>query len=297
MSDFDTKYKFYLDIINKRLDRYTCAIPCNYAILYDSMRYSLMCGGKRIRPILALAVCEMLDKNIENVIPYACAIEMIHTFSLIHDDLPCMDNDDYRRGKLTNHKIYPEAIALLAGDSLQNLAFDIMIADLLKDKNIARSKVRAMQVISTCSGANGMIGGQVIDLQSESKKIDISLLKEMHNMKTSALIKAPILASAILCDVNSNVLNVLEDYANNIGLAFQIKDDIMDVEGDVSLMGKNAGSDVSRHKSTFVTAYGLEQSKQMLLELTEKSLSILKNFSSKSGFLSSLTLYLSNRSN
>jgi len=253
-----------------------------------------MAGGKRLRPVLALATAEMFDKDIQEVLVYACSIEMIHTYSLIHDDLPAMDNDDFRRGKLTNHKVFGEAMSILAGDALLNLAYEKMIKDALISNN--ERKLKALGIIAEYAGALGMIGGQVIDLESEGKRVDSDKLKTMHRLKTGALIKAPVEASAIICGASDTEIKLLSNYASNLGLAFQIKDDILDVEGSIETMGKNPGSDAICEKSTYVTMYGLDKSKIMLEDVTNEGVSFLEKFDAKAQFLKELSLSLVRRS-
>ncbi|MCX7843257.1 MAG: polyprenyl synthetase family protein [Clostridia bacterium] len=295
--DFKEKYQNLVEAVNLELDKLTAEVDCPQRAIYQAMRYSLMAGGKRLRPVLAMAVSEMLGGNYEEVLPFGCAIEMIHTYSLIHDDLPSMDNDDYRRGRLTCHKVFGEAKAILAGDALLNLAFEVMSDEMLKSQGNIASKAKAMSIIAKASGVSGMIGGQVIDLESEGRIIPAALLGKMHACKTGALIKAPVLASAVLNNASCSELEALESYAENIGLAFQVKDDILDVEGDSSLMGKPAGSDEANQKSTYVSIYGLDESKRMLAELIDKAVKSLCIFGQNAQFLKALAEYIMIREN
>lgn len=296
--EFFDKFKNYTSIIEKALNEYFSDVDKDYITISNSSRYSLLAGGKRIRPVLCLATGDMLNNNSHNLLPYACAIEMIHTFSLIHDDLPCMDNDDYRRGRLTCHKVYGEGIAVLAGDALINKAYDIMISDCVS--NATKGKILAIKTISTATGENGMIGGQVIDIESEHKSISYELLKKMHSMKTGALIKAPVQVACNICDASIEVYKILEKYATSLGLAFQIKDDILDVESDSVAMGKTIGKDQANEKSTFVTLFGINKAKELLNENTDISLSCLgklKIMGYDTEFLEQLTNYLLERNN
>jgi geranylgeranyl diphosphate synthase type II len=295
--DFKKQLEEYTSLVNEYLDRYVVEKELPERSVYTSMRYSLLAGGKRLRPVLALAVCDMLGGKREEVLPFACAVEMIHTYSLIHDDLPAMDNDDYRRGRLTNHKVYGEALAILAGDGLLNLAFEVMLESILKSQENQEFKVRAAAVIAKASGVEGMIAGQVIDLESENKKVAAEILDRMHRHKTGALIKAPVVSAAVLCGVSEDSINKLECFAQNIGLAFQIKDDILDVEGSLEKLGKKTGSDAQKEKSTYVTLYGLEKSIKLLNEITEEAVMTLKDFGEKAVFLEKLAKYLVNRDN
>lgn len=287
----------YVDLVNEHLDKYVVEKELPEKSIYTSMRYSLLAGGKRLRPILSLAVCDMLGGRIEEVLPFACAVEMIHTYSLIHDDLPAMDNDDYRRGRLTNHKVYGESLAILAGDGLLNMAFEVLFESILKSKENQELKIRAAAVIAKAAGIEGMIAGQVIDLESENKKISADVLDRMHRHKTGALIKAPVISAAVLCGADEDSIKKLECFAQNLGLAFQIKDDILDVEGSSEKLGKKVGSDTQKEKSTYVSLYGLEKSKKMLNEITEKAVMSLKYFGEKAVFLENLAKYLVNRDN
>lgn len=293
--EFKEKYGYWLNITNKALNEMVKEKDSPETNIYSAMRYSLLAGGKRIRPVLSMAVCEMLDGCIDEVLPFACAIEMIHTYSLIHDDLPAMDNDDYRRGKLTNHKVYGEAMAILAGDALLNQAFEVMADAILLNPEKMSEKVRVMKIIANASGTNGMIGGQVVDLESEGKAISADTLEYMHRCKTGAIIKASVLTGAIIGGAGQDELANLEKFAEKLGLAFQIKDDILDIEGSFEIMGKKQGSDMAKGKSTFVTLYGIDKSKKMLMEYTDSAISYLCMFGERAEFLKKLALYLTSR--
>lgn len=292
---FKEKQQYYIKIIEEKLAVSIGIDNPYYPRLKEAMQYSLMAGGKRLRPALALSVAELFGHDLEDVLTFGCSIEMIHTYSLIHDDLPAMDNDDYRRGKLTNHKVFGEAMAILAGDALLNMAYENMMKDAINSNSIR--KLKAMSVIAEYAGGLGMIGGQVIDLESEGKSVGNDTLKTMHRLKTGALIKAPVEAAAIICGAGDNDLRLLSGYAANLGLAFQIKDDILDVEGSMEDMGKKPGSDALCEKTTYVTMYGLEESKRMLDDVTREGVSYLDSFDSKAWFLKELALSLAGRSN
>lgn len=293
--NFKEKQLQYIEIIEDSLSKCIKIDNPYYLCFKDCMQYSLMAGGKRLRPVLALATAEMLGSTPYEVLAFACSIEMIHTYSLIHDDLPAMDNDDYRRGKLTNHKVYGEAMAILAGDALLNLAYENMIEDTIASKN--NNKLEAMRIIAKYAGALGMIGGQVIDLESEGKKIAEDKLKTMHKLKTGALIKAPVESAAVICGASNEELSLLSKFAANLGLAFQIKDDILDVEGSIEDMGKKPGSDALCDKTTYVTMYGLDESKKLLENVTAEGISYLEKFHTKAHFLRDLAMSLVKRSN
>ena len=260
------------------------------SLIYDAASYSLNVGGKRIRPILFMLVYFMYKGEDKEVIDMAAAIEMIHTYSLIHDDLPCMDNDDLRRGKPTNHKVYGENIAVLAGDALLNEA---MI--LLMDFSIKHGKdaLVAAREIAYAAGADGMIGGQVVDIINEGKRISKEELNYMHLKKTGELIRSSIVAGAILAEADKSEIDLLNKFGMNLGLAFQIKDDILDVTGDVEKLGKNNLADVN--KSNFITMYGLEECKVMCEDLTAECITILDKISVNTDILKELTIELLKR--
>lgn len=263
-------------------------------VIHQSMRYSVMAGGKRLRPILLLSACEIVGGSKDEAMPFACAIELIHTYSLIHDDLPPLDNDDFRRGKLTNHKVYGEDIAILAGDGLLNYAYEYMIDSALNSHNSLRF-LQAMKEISTAAGIKGMISGQVLDLINENQTIDLETLDYIHRHKTGALIRAAIASGAIIGGATSEQLKKLDIYGQCIGLGFQIVDDILDVVGDQEVIGKKVGSDVSNNKCTYPSLVGIEKSKELTKELTNKAIESLDEFGDKKTFLVSLAKYLLNR--
>lgn len=290
------KLKEYFDI-NKKLveDHLELLIEKNadVPVIYDAMKYSLLAGGKRLRPILAIMACELFNGSINDVLPFACSIEMIHTYSLIHDDLPAMDNDDYRRGKLTNHKVFGEGFAVLAGDALLNKAFEIMHEALID--NPKPSYIEAAAYISKASGTEGMIGGQCIDLFYENKQIDLDVLKVMHKKKTGALIKAPLAAGALIAGASKEDISIIEKFGELIGLAFQISDDILDVEGSLEKLGKKTGSDASNNKSTYVSYYGLERSKQIAKSIVEDAQNLIAPYGNKALLLNDLSKYIIER--
>lgn len=241
-------------------------------IVYEAMRYSLLAGGKRIRPVIAIMSANILGVSEDQIMPFACAIEMIHTYSLIHDDLPAMDDDDYRRGRLSCHKKFDEATAILAGDALLTMAFEVAADGALKLDNPANG-TRAIKHIAYCAGTEGMIGGQIVDLDAETRRISADELRYLCDRKTGALLRVPVLsAAAVSGKEESEEAELLLKYADTVGLAFQIKDDILDVEGDSALLGKNIGSDAKDGKTTFVTLHGIEKSKAILAELTNEAL-------------------------
>ena len=260
--------------------------------LMQAMEYSLMAGGKRLRPILLMAAADSINGKGESYLQVASAFEMIHTYSLIHDDLPAMDNDDYRRGKLTNHKVFGEAMAILAGDALLTLAFEVA----LRQKGVPHEILFAvLEEISKAAGVSGMVGGQVIDLRSEGIQIDLATLKLMHMGKTGALFRAAIRCGALLAQADGEKLTALTRYAEDFGLAFQITDDILDVEGDAQILGKATGSDVKNNKSTYVTLTSLEEAKRLAKEAVDDALTALENFGAEAEFLRGLVQFLIGR--
>lgn len=260
--------------------------------LYEAMYYSISIGGKRIRPALMLLTYSLYRKDAELILPVACSMEMIHTYSLIHDDLPCMDNDDLRRGKPTNHKIFGEALAVLAGDGLLNEAMNIMFNFCLENDI---KGLRACNLISQSAGSEGMIAGQAVDILSEGKSITEPELNYMHSKKTGAIIKASVLSGAILGGAPQNEIELLESFGEKLGLAFQIKDDILDVVGDSSLLGKNTKSDEENNKTNFITIYGIEKCKSICADLTDKCIDVLDKLHGDSSSLKELTSFLLER--
>ncbi len=261
-------------------------------IIYDSASYSLNIGGKRIRPILMILSYSMYKNNWKDILPVAAAMEMIHTYSLIHDDLPAMDNDDLRRGMPTNHKKYGEAIAILAGDTLLNEAMSLMMSFALKN---GENALKAAIEIAEAAGPEGMIGGQVVDIVSEGKKVSKDVLNYMHLKKTGELIRASVVVGAMLAGANEDDKNKLNEFGQKLGLVFQIKDDILDVEGNVKKLGKNTLSDENNDKTNFISLYGLEYCKIECKKLTENCIDILKTLSVDASDLIKLTYELLDR--
>lgn len=266
-----------------------------HGILFDSMKYSLAAGGKRLRPMLLLEACRISGGDIEKAMPFACAIEMIHTYSLIHDDLPAMDDDDLRRGKPTNHKVYGEGIAVLAGDGLLNYAFETMLEASVNSGEDCMRHIRAANEIAKGAGVFGMIAGQTADLESEGKRVDEATLEFIHMNKTAQLIIRPMRAGAILAGASEEALEAITEYAKNIGLGFQIVDDILDVIGDQEKLGKNVGSDIEKEKSTYPSMYGLEESKQIAFDKIAKAKAAISFFGSEAEFLLGLADYITDR--
>ncbi len=269
----------------------------NIQKLVSAMEYSLMAGGKRVRPMLVLEFAKLCGGSEEAAMPFACAIEMIHTYSLIHDDLPCMDNDDLRRGKPTNHKVYGEATALLAGNGLLTLAFETALSAKAIELNGYEKCAQAAKVLALYAGADGMLGGQMIDLESEGKSVSVDHLKEMDNKKTGALMIAACKLGCISAGATKEQLDAACSYADNIGLAFQIIDDILDITSSTETLGKPVGSDDENEKSTYAALLGIEECKRLSAELTENAVNALDIFENDTEKLRNFAYYLLNREN
>ena len=241
--------------------------------LLDAERYSLFAGGKRIRPVLTLEFCRMFGGDDEAALPFACAVEMIHTYSLIHDDLPCMDNDDMRRGKPTNHKVFGESTALLAGDALLTGAFEVAASNTAAG---AENAAKAVAYLASCAGRYGMVGGQIMDLEGENRKMTLDELIKLHSLKTGALISASAVLGALAANVSFSdpCMQDVITYAENIGLAFQIVDDILDQTGDAATLGKNVGVDAERKKNTFLSFFSVEEAQFYADRLTSEAVSV-----------------------
>ena len=283
--------KEYSLLIEKRIDEIFPERNTEYKKVIDAARYSLLLGGKRIRPVLMLEFCKLCGGKMEDAIDFAIALEMIHTYSLIHDDLPCMDNDDLRRGKPSCHIKFGEDIALLAGDTLLTTAFSVASnANIPDDK-----KVKAISVLAKRAGAHGMIGGQVMDLAFEKEKPDIKSLYDMYILKTGALLSAAAEIGAIIAGADEEAVITAANYALNLGQAFQIVDDILDITGDEKLLGKPIGSDTQNDKTTVVSLIGLEEAKKLAKDLTYEAIGLLDVINKDNEFLKELTLYLLDR--
>lgn len=258
----------------------------------EAMEYSVEAGGKRLRPILMMAAADAAGADGTKFLPVASALEMIHTYSLIHDDLPSMDNDDYRRGRLTNHKVYGDAMALLAGDGLLTQAFEVMLEQPGVDPAVLLKVVR---LVAHCAGPVGMVGGQALDITSEDKHLSAAEMKQLHEAKTGALFVAAVRGGALLAGADAKTLEDLTHFAKLFGLAFQITDDILDVVGDAAVMGKPKGSDEKLHKSTYVSLYSLEKAREMAAETLREAEAVLAPYGEKVEVLLEITRYLYNR--
>lgn len=266
--------------------------------LHTSMRYSVFAGGKRVRPILMLAACQAVGGSTERAIPAACAMEMIHTYSLIHDDLPAMDNDDFRRGNPTNHKVFGEAIAVLAGDALLTEAFKLVSDPRHAIGCDPNARLAVIHEIATCAGSYGMVGGQVVDMESEGKPdIDLPVVQYIHTHKTGALIKASVVAGALLGGADEQKLIAISRYGEAAGLAFQIADDILDIEGTTEEIGKDAGSDEARGKATYPAVMGLAAAKEEAREMMDEAMRALEIFGVEADPLREIATYIVNRKN
>lgn len=281
-----------LKLVEKQLLKELKANPSLDKTLGEAMEYSLMAGGKRLRPILLMAAAEAVGAKGEDFLTAACAMEMVHTYSLIHDDLPAMDNDDYRRGKLTNHKVFGDGMAILAGDALLTLAFETA----LRQEGVSETvKLAVLREISIAAGQSGMVGGQAMDLQAEGKRIDMATLRSLHMGKTGALFHAAIRAGALLGGASEPELRALTTYADKFGLAFQITDDILDVTGDQEVIGKPVGSDERNEKSTYVSLTSLDEAKKLAEDTVAEAVEALEPLGPKADFLRQLVMFLVSR--
>ena len=268
------------NLLEESLYKYFDAYFDEYAVLFDSMKYSVKNGGKRVRPLLTLLFCDACGGDVKAAIPMAEAVEYIHTYSLIHDDLPCMDDDDFRRGKPSNHKVYGEAMALLAGDGLLTAALEKIAMWSKSGHYSADVAVEAISALSVYAGSRGMIGGQVIDIQNENKPdISFETLRLLDSLKTGALIEAACVMGCIVAGADEEKIDAAKKFAGNIGLAFQIKDDVLDVTSSFEKLGKLTGSDIENGKTTYVTLLGVEECQRLVDELTDEALQALEAFS------------------
>ena len=294
----ERQFEDYKAIVNKHLLDFIPVIDNKSISLYDAMKYSLTAGGKRLRPVLLLAACEFAGGDIMEALPYAIAIEYIHTYSLIHDDLPAMDNDDLRRGLATNHKVYGEAMAILAGDGLLNTAFEAMNKDLMMyfdDPGQMAKRVKAAYEIAKGAGCRGMVAGQVSDIEGEDSDISGEMLEYIHINKTGALIKAAIRAGLHMGDADSKMMERMDQYAENLGLSFQIADDILDVVGNADEMGKNVGQDQKDNKNTYTSIFGLDAAYRKLDELSQSALDAIADYYDNAEFFAKLINEMKNR--
>jgi geranylgeranyl diphosphate synthase type II len=283
-------------IVDEALDRYLPKEDELPFSLHKAMRYSVFAGGKRVRPILMLAACEAVGGTVEQALPAACAMEMIHTYSLIHDDLPAMDDDDFRRGNPTNHKVFGEATAILAGDALLTEAFILLSVEGTAAGVSPTARLQVIREIAVCSGSRGMVGGQVVDMESEGNRdIDFATVQYIHTHKTGALIKAAVKSGALLGGAAPEQLAAITRYGEAIGLAFQIADDILDIEGTTEEIGKDAGSDEARGKATYPAVIGLPESRRLAAELVDRAFAALAPFTDRADPLRDIATYIIKR--
>ncbi|MFZ5640767.1 MAG: polyprenyl synthetase family protein [Bacillota bacterium] len=289
---FQAELRSRAEIIDRELEQYLPGPEEQPPVIHQAMRYSVFAGGKRLRPLLVIAGAEAVGGTADQVMPTACAMEMIHTYSLIHDDLPAMDDDDYRRGRLTSHKVFGEAIAVLAGDALLTGAFELMARNGEIDGIPSRAVTRVISEVAFAAGSRGMIGGQVADMENENRSIDAATLHYIHAHKTAALFRAALRAGAILAGAGDEQLEALTEYAAHMGLAFQITDDILDVEGSQEATGKPVGSDEKRGKSTYPALYGIGESKRLAQEAVHRAVEALHIFGREGDILRNIARYL-----
>ncbi len=287
--------KDYVKEIEAAIERYIPQEKVAEQQLIDAVRYSLNLKGKRVRPSLTLAFAELCGGSVDAAMPFACAVEMVHTYSLIHDDLPCMDNDDFRRGQPSNHKVFGENIALLAGDALQSMAYTTMLSDEAVAAVGGARAARAARILAEKSGLLGMVGGQVIDLSMEHKTVDIDLVRLMEEKKTANLIEAACMMGCVVAGAEEEKINAAERYAHAIGLAFQIVDDILDVTSTAEELGKPIGSDVDNEKNTFMSLLGIERCRESVAWLTEEAIDALNVFDGDTKDLADFAVALANR--
>lgn len=294
--EFKEYLKKYQDIVNRALEKYLRKQECPEKILNESMEYSLMAGGKRLRPILTIAAYQLFKEDYEECMAFAVAIEMLHNFSLIHDDLPEVDNDDFRHGKPTNHKKFNHATALLAGDGLLNQAYSVISDELshsVKNKNNTKNKIEAFNELT--KAIDRMIVGEYIDVELEGQQISKEMLEYIHINKTGEFLKACVRIGAIIAGASEKDIEILSSYANKIGLAFQIKDDILSEEGDSKITGKPVGNDKERGKTTYVSFYGLNGAKQELDRIIKEAIKEIEIYGEKAEFLKQLAIYIKDR--
>lgn len=290
--EFSKKYK---PVVESSLDKYLTSEETYPQTIHKAMRYSISAGGKRLRPLLTMAASQLACGEVEPVLPTACAMEIIHTYSLIHDDLPCMDNDDFRRGKPTLHKVTSEAIAVLAGDALLTFAFELIAANAEIEGVIKANIPDVIKEIAIAAGSLGMVGGQTVDIELEGKEFDVPTLQYLHTHKTGALITASLTSGALLVSKSPKIYNSLKKYGHKIGLAFQIVDDILDITSDQETLGKTVMKDIHAKKATYPAVFEVEESRKLAQELLKEAKHEIKSFGEKADVLSSLADYILER--
>lgn len=293
--DFKAELKEKVKFVDEYMEKFLPPEDKYPEIIHKAMRYSVFAGGKRLRPIMVMEACRAFGGDVEKAMPFACAIEMIHTYSLIHDDLPALDNDDYRRGRLTSHKMFGENMAILAGDALLHHAFETMAEACVKMNDIKYTK--AMLAIAQGAGINGMVAGQVVDVISEGKEIDKDTLDYIHKNKTAAMIIGALKAGAEIGGASDEEIKNIERVGELVGVAFQIQDDILDVTSTLEELGKPINSDEKNHKVTYATMFGVEDASKIVLDMSNEALEILHSMGDRMEFLEKLTEYLIRRKN
>lgn len=283
-NELNQKINIFENELHKMLDGLALEVA---GPLYSAMKYSLTAGGKRLRPVLLMSAADMLGIEYKDIMPFCLAVEAIHTYSLIHDDLPAMDNDDLRRGKLTNHKVYGEGMAILAGDALLNFAYEIMLNKL--KESFDERYLTACSIIAECAGAKGMILGQALDITAEASDYTLENVRLLQLNKTAKLIYASVLPAAVIAKATDAEFEKLSDFAINLGLAFQTVDDILDAEGEAEVLGKKVKKDAAAKKLTYVSVAGLDEAKRLAEEYTSNALAALETFGTRAGFLKQLT--------
>lgn len=289
-TDYKEKSNYFIKLIDEHLDKYIEVVYPE--VIYESMRYSLLAGGKRLRPVIAMEVATMMGASPEEILPAACAIEMLHCQSLIHDDLPCMDNDDYRRGKLSNHKVFGESTATLAGDALLSFAPKLIIDKTPKSVS-PEIVLKVLREFFVAAGVDGIISGQIVDIDSEKKKISKETLSFIYEYKTAKLFKLAVRTGALIANVSDEKLEALTRFAEYYGHAFQIYDDILDVTSTLEELGKTPGKDAASEKSTYVSMYGLNNAKKQALFLCNEACDILNDVKINSVILEGIILKIS----
>lgn len=293
--NFLAELKARAGVIDEALERFLPPAQMYPPLIHEAMRYSVFAGGKRLRPVLTMAAAEAAGGEPARALPVACAIELIHTYSLIHDDLPAMDNDDYRRGKPTSHRVYGEAIAVLAGDALLTLAFELLARNEVGGPVDPVRRLRVIAEIAHAAGSAGMIGGQVVDILLGDKDIRADILEYIHRHKTGAIYRAAVRSGAILAGADEETLRSLTEYAEHLGLAFQIKDDILDIEGDQVKLGKPVGSDQRNKKATYPALFGLAEAKEKAGQEVAAAIRALDKFDQRADFLRNLATFVITR--
>ncbi len=291
--DFSQEIKDRVKIVDEYMDKLLPPSDNYPQIIFEAMRYSVFAGGKRLRPIMVTEACKAFGGDVEKAMPFACAIEMIHTYSLIHDDLPALDNDDYRRGRLTSHKMFGESMAILAGDALLHQAFETMAKACVEFNDIKYT--RAMLAIAQGAGTNGMVSGQVVDVISEGKEIDKDTLDYIHRNKTAAMIIGALKAGALMGGADDESIKMIERVGELVGVVFQIQDDILDVTSSFEKLGKPINSDEKNHKVTYATMFGIEEASKIVDDMSKEAVEVLKSMNADTDFLVKLTEFLINR--